>query len=106
MNDHDNNSGLSLDEFKASLQHDSPPDGLSDPVLALWHDGRGDWDQAHKIVQSISSTDSDWIHAYLHRKEGDLNNADYWYRRVGKARPSQSLEAEWSSIAETLLDRK
>ena len=77
-------------------------------VEALWHDARGDWDQAHEIAQSIDDREGAWVHAYLHRKEGDLSNAGYWYLRAGRqgsdaSLPDVSLEAEWKEIAEALL---
>ena len=65
---------------------------------SLERDNQGDWDGAHSIVQRIESTDSYWIHAYLHRKEGDLPNSQYWYSRVGKSMPEYGLEQEWSEL--------
>jgi hypothetical protein len=70
---------------------------------ALWHDARGDWDAAHTVAQEIESPDGAWIHAYLHRKEGDAGNAAYWYKRAGKPVASTSLDAEWTAIATALL---
>jgi hypothetical protein len=80
-----------------------PPPGLSGPLRALWWDARGDWDRAHAAAQDGEDADSAWVHAYLHRKEGDLANADYWYRRAGRNRPAETLEAEWAAIAATFL---
>jgi hypothetical protein len=77
-------------------------EGLSDHLLALWHEGSGDWEQAHRIVQEMDDAHAAWIHAYLHRKEGDTANADYWYARAGRKRPSLSLEAEWAMLVEAL----
>ena len=77
-------------------------EGLSDHLLALWHEGAGDWEQAHRIVQDMEDADAAWIHAYLHRREGDAANADYWYRRAGRRRPNQSLDEEWASLVEAL----
>jgi hypothetical protein len=65
---------------------------------ALELDRSGDWDAAHKIVQGIESTDSYWIHAYLHREEGDLANSQYWYRRAGKTMPQYGLDQEWKEL--------
>ena len=94
---------MPLDDLKASLTGDGPPAGLPATVQALWHDARGGWDRAHRIAQDIADTDGSWVHAYLHRKEGDLSNASYWYRRAGRSRPSLPLEEEWGQIAEALL---
>jgi hypothetical protein len=92
-----------LTEFKATLAADTPPPGLSAPLLALWHDARGNWDGAHRVAQDIESADGAWIHAYLHRKEGDASNAAYWYRRAGKPVSRAALEEEWEEIANALL---
>ena len=93
----------SLKEFEESLSQSSPPSTVSDYLLALWYDGKGDWTKAHTIIQDIEDPTAAWIHAYLHRKEGDIGNADYWYRRAGKKRPSTSLKEEWDHITETLI---
>ena len=69
----------------------------------MWHDAKGDWNKAHAIIQNIEDKKAAWVHAYLHRKEGDIGNADYWYRRAGKSRPSGSLETEWENIVKELL---
>ena len=94
---------MTLGEFKATLSAPAPPSGLSPALAALWHDGRGDWDAAHGVAQEIESADGAWIHAYLHRKEGDAANAAYWYRRAGKPVASGTLEAEWEAILAALL---
>ena len=74
------------------------------PLLrALWHDAHGDWNRAHSIAQDIESPDAAWVHAYLHRKEGDLANAGYWYRQAGKQRPSVSLAEEWTELVNYFL---
>jgi hypothetical protein len=96
---------MTLDEFKASLAGDAPPGELSGPLKALWMDSRGDWEQAHRTVQNIDSDDAAWVHAYLHRKEGDRSNAAYWYRRAGRRQGTGSLDDEWRDIAEELLRR-
>lgn len=90
-------------EFKDSLLKDSPPDEINDLLLALWYDRKGDWDKAHNIVQDIHSQDASWIHAYLHRKEGDQGNAAYWYARAGRPTPTTSLEEEWEAMAKEML---
>ena len=94
---------MTLSEFKRSTAGTDAPSGLSRALLALWHDANGDWDAAHLVAQDIADATGAWIHAYLHRKEGDLNNADYWYRRAGQAASRDSLEAEWDRIATALL---
>lgn len=80
-----------------------PPTDLGGPLMALWWDAHGDWDRAHAAAQTGEDADSAWVHAYLHRKEGDLANADYWYRRARRTRPAATLEEEWAAIAAALL---
>ena len=94
---------MTLDELRATLESPDPPPGLPGTVLALWHDARGDWDAAHRVAQDIDDRDGAWIHAYLHRTEGDPGNAAYWYRRAGRAPASGSLDDEWAAIATALL---
>jgi hypothetical protein len=96
---------MTLSDFQATLSSSTPPTGLSALLTALWHDARGDWEAAHRTAQDIESADGAWIHAYLHRKEGDAGNAAYWYRRAGKPVPSASLDDEWTAIASALLTR-
>ncbi len=72
--------------------------------MALWHDARGDWARAHEIVQDLTSPDASWVHAYLHRREGDDSNARYWYGRAGRQACRLSLDDEWTQIAGALLD--
>jgi hypothetical protein len=93
----------SLAEFKASLNSEQPVSGLSVQLKSLWYDGKGDWHQAHAQVDRLSDRPSAWVHAYLHRKEGDIGNADYWYSRAGKRRPNASLEDEWGQLVLELL---
>ena len=95
---------MNYSEFRNSLSGEIPPEGLSDLLLALWHEARGDWEKAHNIVQDIHSGDASWIHAYLHRKEGDQGNAAYWYQRAGKTMPKLSLEKEWEEIVKEILN--
>lgn len=76
-----------------------PPSKVNKLCEALWYDAKGDWDTAHQIAQSIRSHYGSWVHAYLHRKEGDLTNAAYWYYQAGKKMPKKSLEEEWNEIA-------
>jgi len=96
-----------LDEFTQAIatQDTCPPD-LSRPLQALWYDQRGQWNRAHDIVQDAGDPDSAWVHAYLHREEGDLSNARYWYRRSGQPEFRGSLAEEWAKIAEQLLARR
>jgi hypothetical protein len=94
---------MTLQEFKNSLHEKLPPPELNDLLKALWYDGKEDWEKSHNIVQDINSKDAAWIHAYLHRKEGDLGNASYWYHRAGKNLPSTSLNEEWESIVQAFL---
>lgn len=88
--------------YIGSLDGAAPPPDLSAPLAALWWAAKGDWDQAHRIVQDESSREAAWVHAYLHRVEGDLGNAGYWYRQAGRPVATDSLEAEWQRIADTL----
>lgn len=90
--------------FRASLAQPAPPAGASALLVALWHDGRGDWDSAHRITQSTEGVYACAVHAYLHRKEGDLANADYWYARAGRSRPDCTLDAEWQTLDEGMSD--
>jgi hypothetical protein len=90
-------------DFVEATRQPHPPPGLPPALLALWHDRHGDWDAAHQVAQDIEGPDGAWIHAYLHRKEGDLANAGYWYRRANKPEARESLEAEWTSIATAML---
>ena len=95
---------MDLIAFRASLKHEAPVSGLSPLLRALWLDAKGDWQGAHEIAQSKSDTLASWVHAYLHRKEGDLNNAQYWYKRAGQPVCNTTLAKEWLDIARTLLD--
>ncbi|HEX3503596.1 MAG TPA: hypothetical protein VHU22_09410 [Xanthobacteraceae bacterium] len=95
---------MSLADFKKSLADNSLPRGLSPALTALWWAGKDDWDQAHRIVMDDEGADCAWVHAYLHRVEGDLGNAGYWYRQAGRKAATGDLTAEWAAIAEALLD--
>jgi len=94
---------VSLEEFQKTLASPRPPAGMSDYLQSLWYDAKDDWGKAHMIIQDLKDKNAAWIHAYLHRKEGDIGNADYWYRRAGKTRPADSLEIEWEQIVKELL---
>ena len=94
---------MNLAEFCASLAAPEPPPGLAPALAALWRDARGDWDGAHNLAQADEGGDGAWVHAYLHRKEGDAGNAAYWYRRAGKPVARTTLAQEWDEIAKALL---
>lgn len=95
---------LDLAGFEASLRGGQPPPGLDPPLQALWHGLRGEWQGAHAIVQDLEGDPAaDWVHAWLHRIEGDLGNAGYWYRRAGRPPATGPTEAEGLRIAATLL---
>jgi hypothetical protein len=93
---------MTLDEFKKTLTGSAPP-ALKPVLVALWHDARGDWDRAHEVAQDVPDPDGAWVHAYLHRKEGDPSNAAYWYRRAGKPVAHTSLTDEWEAIVTAFL---
>jgi hypothetical protein len=93
---------MSVDEFRQSASGAPKPD-TTPALLALWHDMRGDWAAAHESVQGEENADAAWVHAYLHRRENDLGNAAYWYRRARRPIPTCGMEAEWSQIAGELL---
>jgi hypothetical protein len=94
---------VTLTQLKATLTDATPPRDLKPALVALWHDAKGDWDAAHRVAQDIDDDTGAWVHAYLHRKEGDASNAAYWYRRAGKPVAGVSLEEEWAAIATALL---
>jgi hypothetical protein len=94
---------MTITEFKKTLDAAQPPAGVSPALSALWHDGKGDWESAHRIAQDITAPEGSWIHAYLHRKEGDASNAAYWYRRAGKPVAHGTLDEEWAEITTALL---
>lgn len=94
---------MDLSAFRASLAASAPPPGLSLALQALWWDGRGDWSRAHECAQGEEGGAGDWVHAYLHRKEGDAGNAAYWYRRARKPAGAGSLDDEWVAIVTALL---
>ena len=94
---------MTLSEFKRTVSADRPPQGLAPALRALWHDARGEWDAAHDTAQSIEDESGAWVHAYLHRKEGDASNAAYWYRRARQPVATDPLDVEWDRIALALL---
>ena len=93
---------MTLAEFQSTIDAGNEP-AVTPLLLALWHDARGDWDEAHRLAQEIETRDGAWVHAYLHRREGDLGNAAYWYQQAGQPVASDSLESEWQRIARALL---
>ena len=93
---------MTLTEFLESVERDAPPDDLAAPVAALWWDAKGDWAKAHSMVDELESKEGMAVHAYLHRKEGSLANADYWYARAGRAFYRPDLEDEWKALVEGL----
>lgn len=94
---------MDLQTFERSLTAKAPPAGVSAPLEALWHERAGDWTRAHDIVEDIETAAAAWVHAYLHRREGDQSNAAYWYRRAGKRVVRGSLDEEWRAIVIALL---
>lgn len=94
---------MDFSTFQASNVKDAPPAGLSAPLEALWWDAKGNWSNAHALVDELETTEGMAVHAYLHRKEGEQSNADYWYRLAGKTYHRQKLEDEWKALVEGLL---
>lgn len=94
---------MNYEEFRKTLSSDKPPAGISGYLKSLWYDAMGDWQGAHNIIQNIDDTTAAWIHAYLHRKEGDTGNADFWYQRAGRKRPNMELQEEWEDIVKTCI---
>ena len=97
---------MDLTTFERSLEDAQPPVGLSKPLQALWQEARGQWDEAHSLAMADKGADGAWVHAYLHRVEGDLRNAGYWYRRAGRPESKDALRDEWQAIATALLAEK
>ena len=94
---------MTLTEFKATVGQATPPADVAPALVALWHDARGDWARAHEVAQDIHDERGAWVHAYLHRKEGDLGNAGYWYRRASQPVARGTLAEEWDAIVTALL---
>jgi hypothetical protein len=94
---------VTFDEFSATLTHAEPPQ-LSRPLQALWHAAKDNWGEAHRIAQDIDAADGAWVHAHLHRKEGDIGNARYWYQRAHQSEARDSLDDEWARIVSALLE--
>jgi hypothetical protein len=91
---------MNLDDFRVSLAEEQPGSGLSAPLSALWWDAKGDWARAHALVDELETNDGMAVHAYLHRKEGNATNAEYWYARAGRGFHRPALDAEWAALVE------
>jgi hypothetical protein len=89
---------MRIEEFSASLMADEPPMELSAPLTALWWDAKGDWARAHALVDELETAEGMAVHAYLHRKEGEAWNADYWYRKAGRSFHRATLDQEWEAL--------
>ncbi len=94
---------MNLQSFKKSITETTLPIGMTIYLQSLWYDAKGNWTKSHELIQDLEDKTAAWIHAYLHRKEGDQWNADYWYRKAGKKSPSSSLEQEWEELVTELL---
>ena len=94
---------MDFEAFEASLEKPAPPSDLNPALQALWQQKRGAWDEAHRLAQSQDDPAGAWVHAYLHRVEGNDGNAAYWYRRAGKPASAAPLEEEWAAIVRALL---
>jgi len=94
---------MEIDEFRESLKSAAPPEGLSPALEGLWWDAKGDWTKSHESAQRDEGPDGCWVHAYLHRKEGDMANAKYWYRRADRAAAYGDFDKEWAAIVTWLL---
>ena len=93
---------MEISFLRNSLKQNDPPQNLPIHLKALWYDAKGNWQKAHNLIQDLNDNTAAWIHAYLHRKEGDMGNADYWYSRAGKKMPQFSLEKEWEQLVNAL----
>lgn len=93
---------MNAETLRATLPQPAPPAGLAPLLEALWWEAKGDWTRAHEIAQEIDSGDAAWVHAYLHRREGDTGNAAYWYRRAGRPLCREALDEEWIEIVSVL----
>ncbi|GJM34410.1 MAG: hypothetical protein DHS20C18_34110 [Saprospiraceae bacterium] len=95
---------MKYEAFIKATEQDTPPTEIPPLLLSLWHIKKGDWSAAHDIAQEIETADGSWVHAYLHRIEGDDWNAGYWYRRAGRDFPTQNLDDEWEILVRHFLD--
>ena len=94
---------MNVSEFRASVKEQIPPQGLTVPLAALWWDAKGEWAQAHALVDELETREGMAVHAFLHRKEGSLANAEYWYQRAGRKFHRASVEEEWEALVAGLL---
>ena len=94
---------MNYNNFIKLTKESKPPDILSGIELALWYAIKNNWDMAHNIVQDINTNTASWIHAYLHRLEGDLSNANYWYNRAGKKCSTETLQFELNNIIKSIF---
>lgn len=94
---------MTLEEFRQSVRENAPSRDLNVVLAGLWWDAKGDWTKAHESAQQDEGIAGSWVHAYLHRKEGDASNAAYWYSRAGRRPSRATLEEEWEEIATALL---
>lgn len=97
---------MHFDDFKATLSATAPDAHINELLQALWWTANDDWDRAHNIVKTKSSNDAYWIHAHLHRQEGDLSHSRYWYSRAKRVMPDSSCGAEWEAITRELLNKE
>ena len=95
---------MNLPAFKESLSNNNCPSGISVYLQALWYEAKDNWNKAHELIQDIPDKNASWIHAYFHRKEGDISNADYWYHKAGRKRPAVTLDEEWEEIVTNFID--
>ena len=93
-----------LDEFNETLEANEPPEYMNNLLQALWFDAKGDWETAHELVQSVYTSEGAWVHAYLHRKQGDIENAKHWYDKAGKIMPKYQSDEEWKNILSEFLE--
>ena len=94
---------MTIDEFRSSLSGKEPPAAFAAPLAALWWDAKGEWQRAHGMVDDLETRDGMAVHAYLHRKEGQQWNADYWYSRAGRDFHRNTLDAEWEALVENFV---
>jgi hypothetical protein len=93
-----------IESFRSSVSASAPPADAGPALQALWWLRKGDWSKAHEVCQGHEGDkDCDWVHAHLHREEGDLSNAGYWYRHAGKTMPDTTIEEEWRAITTAML---
>ena len=96
---------MEFDDLKNSLKQEDPPNGICVYLQALWFDGKGNWQKAHSLVDDLNGTDAAAVHAYLHRKEGDIFNAGYWYSRARRPKSTVSLKEEWEELVREFLEK-